>query len=433
MTAARNLSAVQLRLEIAAGRLSAYDAAMEMIDAIECEDRELHAWVTVKSRADWEDPSGDAADLFRFPLFGIPIGVKDNIDTQEFNTEHGSEIYRDHRPKADAACVSSLRETGAIILGKTALAEFAVRRPCTTRNPLNLEYTPGGSSSGSAAAVAANMVPVSLGTQTGGSIIRPAAYCGIAALKPSFGIVNRAGVKTISDSVDTVGFFSRCLEDLALTLGSASRNRALVQLAFRGFEPIAKDIRFAFYRSPHWDQVTGDLQNVFCSVHDAAAAGGDAVEVELPSAFRGLDSASDIVTEFETFQSLGFERLNYSNRCSGQLVEVMKRGEGYSFEDYVTAQKQISVARSLFDSIFNECDCLVTPSAPGEAPFGLADTGPSIFNKTWTALHVPCLNVPAGHGSNGMPFGLQVISRRYRDDVALMGAHKLQSLLTERR
>lgn len=428
---ARKLTAKQLRLEIAAGRISAHDAATEMIEAIQQDDPELHAWVAVKSNAELEHPLGNATDVLRFPLFGIPIGVKDNIDTKEFNTEYGSEIYRLHRPKADAACVSCLREAGAVILGKTASAEFAVRRPCATRNPLNHAYTPGGSSSGSAAAIAAEMIPLSVGTQTGGSVIRPAAYCGVNAIKPSFGIVNRAGVKPNSDSVDTVGFFSRCLDDLALILGAVSRNRALVQLAIKGLEPSAKDIRLAFCRSPQWDRASEELQNVFCSVQDAAIAAGEAVEVDLTGVLEGLDLASDIITEFETWQSLGFERLHYGEQCSDQLVEVLKRGEAHKFDDYVTARKKVEAGRSLFDDLFGEFDCLVTLSAPGEAPFGLADTGPSTFNKVWSALHVPCVNVPAGRGLHGLPFGLQVISARYRDDTALIGACKLQSLLRQ--
>jgi Asp-tRNA(Asn)/Glu-tRNA(Gln) amidotransferase A subunit family amidase len=275
------------------------------------------------------------------------------------------------------------------------------------------------------------MVPLSVGTQTGGSVIRPAAYCGIDAIKPSFGIVNRAGVKVISDSVDTVGFFSRNLDDLALILGVASRNRPLVELAFKGMGPSAKNIRLAFYRSPKWTAASAEMQRIYRAVQDAATIGGEATEVDLSDALEGLDVASDTITEFETWQSLGFERLHHRDGCSDQLVEVLKRGEAHTFDDYIAAQKKLATARIFFDSFFSGVECLVAFSAPGEAPFGLADTGPSTFNKAWSALHVPCVNVPAGLGSNGLPLGLQVISARYRDEVALMGAQKLQSLLRE--
>ena len=422
----RHLTARQLRFEIEAGRISPREAAAEMIEAIGREDPELHAWVAVKTNV--EQPLGDAADVLRFPLFGVPIGVKDNIDTIEFNTEYGSEIYRSHRPKHDAASVSRLRESGAIILGKTALAEFAVRRPCATRNPRNCAYTPGGSSSGSAAAVAADMIPLSVGTQTGGSVIRPAAYCGVYAIKPTFGIVNRAGVKIISDSVDTVGFFARCLEDLALILGAVSRNQSLVQLAIKGIEP-ATGIRLAFCESPQAASAGEEMRVFFRHVQAAAVSNNDAVEVNLGRALEGVNAASDIITEFETWQSLGFERLRHIEHCSIELIEVLKRGEGHTFDDYVEAQRKVEASRFLLDGILAKFDCLVTLSAPGVAPFGLADTGPSTFNKAWTALHVPCVNVPAGFGPNGLPFGLQVISARYRDDIALMGSHKLQTVL----
>jgi len=432
VTKLRGLTAKQLRLEIAAGRISARDAATAMIEAIEHDDHKLHAWVAVKSAEKLEEPLGNFEDLLRFPLFGIPIGVKDNIDTRDFNTEYGSEIYRSHRPAADAACVSRLRESGAIILGKTALAEFAVRRPCDTRNPLHDQHTPGGSSSGSAAAIAADMVPLTVGTQTGGSVIRPAAYCGVCAIKPSFGVVNRAGVKSNSDSVDTVGFFSRSLDDLAMILGAISRNQSLTQLAFNGLGSATKGIRLAFCKTAQWDSAGKEMREFFLSVQKTVVAGGNAISVEFGSDFERLDVACDIITEFETWQSLGFERLGHAQQCSDQLIEVFRRGESHTFESYVNARKKVEIARLLFDKLFSEFDCIVTLSAPDEAPFGLDDTGPSTFNKIWTALHVPCVNVPAGHGPNGLPFGLQVISARYRDTAALIGAHELSSLLGER-
>jgi Asp-tRNA(Asn)/Glu-tRNA(Gln) amidotransferase A subunit family amidase len=257
---------------------------------IRAEDRELNAWVDLRSPAELLQPAGDAQDLVECPLFGIPVGVKDNIDTRDLRTEYGSPVYQGHQPFADAACVSALRERGAIILGKTALAEFAVRHPSRARNPLNSGHTPGGSSSGSAAAVAARMVPIALGTQTGGSVIRPAAYCGINAIKPTFGTVNRTGVKIISDSADTIGFFSRALDDLALILGAVSRNQSLVRLAFTGLNSMCDQVQLAFCRSPQWNAASSAMQACFLQAQHAAAKAQKTLTVDIDAEFVGLNA-----------------------------------------------------------------------------------------------------------------------------------------------
>lgn len=423
------LTATELRAEIATGKLTARHAVADSITEIGLRDGNIHAWLSVLATAEIEPPCGNAEGILEFPLYGIPIGLKDNIDTRDFITTYGSSIYASHRPVADAACVSSLRASGGVVVGKTALAEFAVRHPSATCNPHNLRHTPGGSSSGSAAAVAANMVPLALGTQTGGSVIRPAAYCGVNAIKPTFGLVNRVGIKMVSDSADTIGFFARSISDLALALGTVSRNRTLVQAAFSGLDVPAADVRLAFCQTFHWAAAKPAMQQCFAAAQHAVSKHQRVQTVDLGQSFVDLNEASDLVTEFETWQSFSHERRHHEGDCSAALLEVLERGRCHTFESYVLAKKRFEAARVHFDNIFDDFDCIITPSAPAEAPRDLKDTGPSTFNKMWTMLHVPCVNVPAGNGSYGLPLGLQVIAPRYRDKVALLGAHKLRKML----
>jgi Asp-tRNA(Asn)/Glu-tRNA(Gln) amidotransferase A subunit family amidase len=275
------------------------------------------------------------------------------------------------------------------------------------------------------------MVSLALGTQTGGSLIRPAAYCGIYGIKPSFGIVNRVGVKLLSDSADTIGFYARSPADLALVLGAVSGNSALVRAAFGAVESANSAVRLAFCRTPQWTMAGSAMQQRYAAVEEATLARADCTTVELGQSFAGLDVAADIVTEFETWRSLAHERLHHAEGCTTDLLDVLELGRDHTFEQYVSAQKQIETARLRFDSLFSDFDCIITPSAPDEAPLGLNDTGPSTFNKVWSMLHVPCVNVPVGNGPGGLPLGFQVIAARYKDNVALAGAQKLRTVLDE--
>jgi Asp-tRNA(Asn)/Glu-tRNA(Gln) amidotransferase A subunit family amidase len=429
MPESSRLTATQLRIELAKGKLSPREVARAALDVIAQEDQRLHAWVDVKSAAGLEEPLGARDDMSAFPLFGIPVGVKDIFNTRDLKTEYGSEIYRGNRPLSDAACVSRIREAGGVVVGKTATTEFAMLHPCDTRNPLNDKHTPGGSSSGSAAAVAAFMVPLATGTQTGGSVIRPAAYCGVYAIKPTFGIVNRIGVKLVSESIDTIGFFSRGIEDLALILGAATRNDAMSRLAFGELKARAGTVRLAFCRSPQWSEATPEMQKFFVSVEEYMMRTGAGSAITVPDILDGLDQVSDLIIEFEAFDSLSAERLWHAEKCSPHAHKVFANGGTHTFKQYVDAQKRSESARVTIDRLLSEVDCLITLSAPGEAPQGLESTGPPTFNKVWTLLHVPSVNVPAGRGPSGLPFGLQVVAARHKDDIALAGAEKLRSVL----
>ena len=423
------ISGVAIRRALAEGKISPDDVVAHYRTVIAQTDGHLHAWTSVAGKNPM--PVGNATDLAAFPLYGIPIGVKDVIDTVDHITEYGSEIYRGHQPAADAACVARIREAGGVVMGKTATTEFATRRPCATRNPLNAGHTPGGSSSGSAAAVASGMIPLAIGTQTAGSVIRPAAYCGIVAIKPTFGIINRVGVKQLSDSVDTVGFIARHLADLALMTGAVAGNPTLVNSAFASPGHDRCDVRLAFCKSPQWDSADQSMQEFFLAVSESAERQFRTSSLELPMPFHGLDTAVDIIVEAEIWQALAYERSQQGNHCSPQLQQLFSLGATHGVDLVIRAQRHAELARLAFDTLLDDVDCLVTPSAPGEAPRGLADTGPAIFNKVWTLLHVPCVTIPAGHGPNRLPFGLQVVAKRHKDAIALAGAERLVSILRQ--
>jgi amidase len=424
----RQLTATQLRRLLKKGDVSPKEAAIAAITAIQKEDQALQAWSEVNSVESIEGPFGAAENTIAFPLFGIPFGIKDIFDTRDLKTEYGSPIYRGNRPTADAASVSRIRETGGVVVGKTATTEFAMLHPCATRNPHNPKHTPGGSSSGSAASVAACMVPLATGTQTGGSIIRPAAYCGVYAIKPTFGIVSRIGVKTVSENLDTVGFFSRSVEDLALVLGATTRNLSMAQSALGEARPETTKIRLAFCRSPHWDAASDEMKALFLSVEDYVRKREPAPAVDLPN---GLDEAVELIIQFEAMDNLSNERIRNLDKCSSHALQTFSAGQKRTFEGYVDAMRTAERARIQMDKTLSEIDCLITLSAPGEAPAGLDNTGPATFNKIWTLLHTPCINVPAGRSSTGLPLGLQVVAARYRDDLALGGAKKLRVLLQD--
>lgn len=421
-------SAVALRRGLRDGEITPEAIYDYFRGAIERGNTALRAWVAISDQV--SGPFGEAKDVARYPLFGLPIGIKDVIDTADLPTAYGSEIYEGHRPIADAACVAQIRETGGVVIGKTASTEFATRRPCSTLNPLNPAHTPGGSSSGSAAAVAAGMAPLAVGTQTAGSVIRPAAYCGVAAIKPTYGLVSRVGIKQLSDSLDTVGFFARHVRDLALITGAVTRNATLIDFAFALGTSTTLKPRLAFCRSPQWASAEEPMRAFFVALTEAANRKFGTPSFELPPMFAGLDTAADLIIEAEAWQNFSYERSVHWDKCSPQLQQLVTSGRNHSARSVISAQRQAELARVAFDALLDDVDCLITPSAPGEAPRGLGDTGPAILNKLWTILYVPAVTVPAGTGPNGLPFGLQVIAKRHKDHLALAGAEELCSMLS---
>ena len=418
------LSAAEAARRIEAGDITVEALAAACLERIAARDEEVRAWAFVdRSRA-----LAQARALDRMPrrgrLHGVPFGIKDIIDTESLPTEYGSPIYRGHRPRADAACVALLRRAGCLILGKTVTTEFANNHPSSTRNPHDPAHTPGGSSSGSAAAVADQMVPLALGTQTGGSVIRPAAYCGAFAVKPSFGSINRQGTKFVAESLDTIGIFARGVEDLALALEVLS-GRAAPDFASFGGTP-----RVGLCRTPRWQDADAATQaNLEQAARRLEQAGASVRDFALPPGSEALFDRHRLVMGFESARALAWEVQTFPDEISRTLKPRLDEGWQVSRADYDAMRETARACRRALAERMREVDFLLTPSAPGEAPASLASTGDPVFNRAWTLLGVPCVTAPFGKGAHGLPLGVQLVGA-FDGDTALLGwAHLAQRIL----
>lgn len=349
-------------------------------------------------------------------LCGLPVGIKDLIETSELPTTYGSRIYRDHRPARDAACVRALREAGAVILGKTVTTEFAGYAPSRTRNPRDLSRTPGGSSSGSAAAVADGMVPLALGTQTAGSVIRPAAFCGVIGWKPAYGTFSLEGVKPLSPSLDTLGFFTRELADVPLV------SAALAGGTPRPLPSLPRRPVFGLCRTDLWERAEPSTrQAIEAAAARLARSGAEVREVELPASFAGLLEAQVAIMGGETAVSLRRELEDFPDALSARLREVLEAGRACSPERLAAARAQAALCRGELDTLLGPLDALLTLAVAGEAPAGLDTTGDPSFCRIWTLLGTPCASLPVLRGPAGLPVGLQLVGKRGGDE-ALLGA-----------
>jgi Asp-tRNA(Asn)/Glu-tRNA(Gln) amidotransferase A subunit family amidase len=399
--------------------LQAVEACLEEIAA---RDGELHAWQAVDAEfARRQARSLDAAPV-RGPLHGMPVGVKDIFDTAELPTEYGSPIYKGHRPAADAACVAAARAAGAVILGKTVTTEFATMVPARTVHPRNPRHTPGGSSSGSAAAVAAGMVPFAYGTQTVGSIIRPAAYCGVVGYKPSYGTLSRSGMKMGAESLDTAGVLARTVEQAALLAGASAMRPELFELDFLD-KP-----RLGVCRSPNWHHMSREGADAFAAATQRLAGkGARLVDLELP--FGELDAAASTILVYEMARGLAYEVANHRSRVSPMLLERVDAGAAMPYSKYSQAIAYAVDCRRRLADLMGEVDAILTPSTTGEAPLGLQSTGNTAMNRLWTLLHGPCVTVPAGDGPSGLPLGIQVVGLPGADARTLAVAQSIERLL----
>jgi Asp-tRNA(Asn)/Glu-tRNA(Gln) amidotransferase A subunit family amidase len=421
------LSATEAARLIGQGIISAEELVEACLARIDGVDADIQAWTFLDP--EHARAQARAADAHRLsgrpigPLHGLPIGVKDIIDTADMPTENGSPLHAGRTPSRDAWVVARLRAAGAIVIGKTVTSEFAAGGPGKTRNPHDAAHTPGGSSSGSAAAVAAGMVPLALGTQSGGSIIRPASYCGVFGFKPTFGLVPRTGVLTLSRSLDHVGVFARSAEDLALVLGPLvgdderdpdTRPRAAIPFTAVVAEAPPLPPMFGFVKTPHWDRIDGDARAAFAELVERL---GDRVE-ELPlfpSAAQAWDWHRTIM-EAELAANFQREWDKGRDRLSPRLRERIERGRRVTALAY---QRALAAARATAAG-FAECfeqryDALLTPAATGTAPAGLASTGDPLFCVLWTLLGMPAVSVPLMQGANGLPLGVQLVGPRHGD------------------
>jgi amidase len=411
MTSLNNLSVTEIAQGIAAKKFSAEDVVRDCLARIAAREPVVHAWATIDPDYALRQARALDSGPHRGALHGMPIGVKDIIETADLPTEMGSEIYKGNRSASDAACVALVRAAGAVILGKTVTAEFAGMSPGPTTNPHNPAHTPGGSSSGSAAAVADHMVPAAFGTQTGGSVLRPAAFCGVVGYKPTFNLFNRAGIKFAAETLDTIGLLANTIDDVeliaAVLVNKTPANRTTESAP-----------RLGICRTPLWDTAGPEtMQAIEDSASRLAAAGANVREITLPEEFSRLYHASrETINNYERSKSMAADWANHGARISKVLGDRIKLGMATRHEDYIAALLLAEQCRALIALAFDGIDAIIAPCVKGEAIPGLAHTGDPAFQQFWTVLYVPSMSLPTHRGPNGLPVGIQVVAPRYADD-----------------
>jgi Asp-tRNA(Asn)/Glu-tRNA(Gln) amidotransferase A subunit family amidase len=436
------MSALEIRQQIDAGVYTATDLAASCVRRIRASEAAVGAWQFL----DEAHVMQQAAQLDGYrrsgrplgPLHGLCVGIKDIIDTEDMPTQNGNALDAGRNPDEDAWLVSRLRAAGAVILGKTVTTECAYLAPGKTRNPFNPEHTPGGSSSGSAAAVASHMVPLAIGTQTGGSVIRPASYCGVVGYKPSFGMIPRSGILRASRRLDTVGVFARSVEDAALLADVLvgydpadpdSINQASPRLLDMSQSSPPVTPQMAFIRTPAWNEIDDDCAEGFNELVDAL--GDHCDEIELPAVFAEGATAHRRIMQAE----MAYNLRHYYERGRDQLApetrDVIEKGRQVSAQDYFAALDWRESLYAGLEEIFERYDLIVTPATSGEAPVGLDSTGSAAFNVLWSLLGVPALTLPLLQGANGLPIGVQLVGRRMDDGRLLRSAGWLERFVAE--
>lgn len=428
MTDLARHSIVDLAAMLHSGQLSAAELTKACLSAIETREDELRAWAHI-------DPDlalAQAARLDRLPaarrgpLHGVPVGVKDIIDTTDLPTEYGSTIYAGHQPDTDAVVVTRLRNAGAVVLGKTVTTEFALFTPGPTTNPHDATRTPGGSSSGSAAAVGAGTIPLTIGTQTAGSTIRPASFCGIIGVKPTYGAIPTTGVKASSPSLDTIGVFTRDVAGATYALSALTGTTLPHHQS--GTPP--ESLRIGFAPSPQWEQIPASTRARIEQVVQRLSAALNVAEIQLPSPFAELVDAHTCVMNTEVTHALEAERRHHTDQLSVALREQLAIGDRTS-SMYETSREHITRCRAPVPDLFQAVDVLLTPSVLDEAPPLEHGTGDPILCRTWTALGTPAVSVPVLTGPSGLPLGMQVVARPDQDHLALAAAHHVLRTLTD--
>lgn len=424
------LSAADAARAIRDGVLSSLELVEACLERVQEVDAGVQAWAFLDPEA--ARAQARAADDWRKegkptgPLHGVPVGLKDIIDTDDQPTEDGSVLHAGRMPDKDATVVTMLRSAGAVIMGKTVTTEFANRSPGKTRNPHNPEHTPGGSSSGSAAAVAAGMVPLALGTQTGGSVIRPASFCGVFGFKPSRGLIPREGILKLSRTLDHVGVYARSLDDIALLTEQLvgydegdpdTRPRARIPFREVSAQEPPLPPMLAFARTAAWGLAEDDTKAAFEEL--VAELGARVVELDLPESTGQVAEWHRTIMQAEMAANLDREWERGREQLSEPLRELLARGREINALDYQRALARIPLVNAGFEEIFERCDAIITPATRGTAPAGLASTGDPAFCTLWTYCGMPALSIPLMQGANGLPLGVQLVGRR-GDDARLL-------------
>lgn len=424
-----DLTATQAAAEIARGAMSAEDYTRACLARIEQVEGEIRAFAhldpnhAIAQARECDERKAQGAALG--PLHGVPVAIKDIIDTQDYPTEFGSALYVGRRPYHDATVVSKLRSAGAVIIGKTVTTEFAYFSPGKTRNPHDTERTPGGSSSGSAAAVAAGMVPLAIGTQTNGSIIRPASFCGVFAVKPSHGLISRKGVLPLSRALDHVGPYARTLDDLALILESLAgfdpededtRSVAVPQFRKAVTEKFPLEPRFAFVRTPIWDQADQATKTAFEQF--VQKLGPACYELDLPERYAGAWDALRSIMAADMAHRFGPVADQRGEGVSQVMRDLIPEGRKVTATSYLAALDQARSLATGLNDLFVECNAIITPATVGVAPRGLEATGNPAFCSLWTLTGLPALSLPLLEGEDGLPLGVQLVGAK-NDDARL--------------
>ena len=419
------LTGLEAATKIAKREIYSVELVQDCLDHISSREDDVGAWqfldpeyaIAEARRSDELDPIG--------PFHGVPFGVKDVIDTGDMPTEYGSEIFAGNQPLADAACVSMMRKSGAVLLGKTVTTEFAVYQWKKTRNPHDIRHTPGGSSSGSAAAVGDNMVPLAFGNQTAGSLIRPASFCGVHAFKPTHGTVNLRGIFEMVPRFDTLGYMARSVDDLAVFYAVVSKDNLIP----RKVEALDKPPRIGICQTHYWDEAQPETVTALESAASMLSKHGcDVGKCKLPDRFQNLAKTHTIILNAGLARSMSSIKQKNENQISKQLLNILDQGLSTSTEELVEAFTHADRCMMEFPSITAEFDVLLTASAPGEAPEGWA-TGNPIFQIMWTLLQVPCLTLPWTTGPTGLPVGIQLIGRKGADYQLLRVAKWIEKLM----
>ncbi len=423
----RLLSALDLAHRLEAGELTPEGVIDLCAAAISAREDDVGAFTHLDIEGARAHARKKAEALRALPLRGLPVGLKDIYDTHDMPTEYGSAAYKDHRPAADAATVTMLRRAGGVILGKTVTTEFAHQQTGKTRNPHNLEHTPGGSSSGSAAAVAAGMVPIATGSQTAGSVIRPAAYCGVAGFKPSYKLLPTIGVKCYAWSLDTIGLYGAGVADVAFATAAMSGRDLRVDRS----APAAP--RVALMRTHIWAEASADMQNaVDITARALEAAGASVKDAALPPLLEDAWRAHKVIILYEAARSYAHEYDNKRDLLGPKTVAMLDEAQTVGVDAYDDARRIAKRARLALADLMGEFDVILTPAAPGAAPHGIGATGQAIFNLLWTLMGAPCVNVPGLSDSSGMPLGVQIVGRFGRDRAALEAALFVERALARR-
>jgi len=415
------LSALDLARRIESGGLAPAAVIDLCAEAIASREPEIQAFVALDVAG--ARRQAEAAGLANRPLRGLPVGVKDIFDTVDFPTECGTPIFAGNRPRGDAALVALIRRAGGIVLGKTVTTELAFLDPSKTHNPHDPSRSPGGSSSGSAASIAAGMLPIAVGSQTGGSVIRPAAYCGVTGFKPSYRLLPSAGLKHFSVYLDTAGLFAARVADVAFAAAAITGRELRVDRA-----SIATP-RIAIARSNVWDQASADMQRALETAAKAAAASGAQIaEPAWPAFLTDAFHAHAVIQDYEAFRTLAFEYDRHREQLSGVLRDMLDKAAAVTADDYDAARRTTKRARQALADFMSEFDALLTPSAPSAAP-PPDTTGPAIFNRVWTLMGTPCVNVTGLKDARGLPLGVQIVGRFGRDHEALLAAQFLENAI----